>query len=190
MTTKPSHTLSRNTDPRLDPKLLLKIGEVAALLGVTSRTLRFYEELGLLMPARTAKGTRLYGPDDIEAARIACALTDLGIPLQAIQALATARSQSQTGDQASRTVSNLLEALRVSVEQRRKDCDIMLNQIAAATSLVRQCFGCPKTPTYTGCQGCPVSQHLDHSPVLRIIWDKVGQSHKSPGDNICRLLVK
>ena len=40
----------------------LKIGDVARQLGTTARTLRYYEEQGLLTPPRTAKGTRLYAP--------------------------------------------------------------------------------------------------------------------------------
>ena len=38
----------------------LTIGEVAARTGLTQRTLRYYEDLGLLEPARTAGGRRCY----------------------------------------------------------------------------------------------------------------------------------
>ena len=43
-----------------------RIGEVAKLTGVTTRTLRYWEELGLLQPAsRTDGGERLYGTSDV-----------------------------------------------------------------------------------------------------------------------------
>src|ERR1700723_3158923 len=43
-----------------------RIGEVAKLTGVTTRTLRYWEELGLLQPAsRTDGGERLYGAGDV-----------------------------------------------------------------------------------------------------------------------------
>ena len=43
-----------------------RIGEVAKLTGVTTRTLRYWEELGLLQPAsRTDGGERLYGTADV-----------------------------------------------------------------------------------------------------------------------------
>lgn len=43
----------------------IRIGEVAERLGVTTRTLRYYEEVGLVMPsARTAGGTRRYSEQD------------------------------------------------------------------------------------------------------------------------------
>jgi DNA-binding transcriptional MerR regulator len=43
-----------------------RIGEVAKLTGVTTRTLRYWEELGLLQPAsRTEGGERVYGAGDV-----------------------------------------------------------------------------------------------------------------------------
>lgn len=45
----------------------LQIGEAASRAGLTQRTLRYYEELGLLNPAsRMEGGFRLYSAEDIE----------------------------------------------------------------------------------------------------------------------------
>ena len=44
-----------------------QIGEAANRAGLTQRTLRYYEELGLLKPAsRMEGGFRLYSPEDME----------------------------------------------------------------------------------------------------------------------------
>ena len=44
----------------------LRIGEVADRAGVSARTLRYYEELGLLSPSsKTAGGARRYGDEDV-----------------------------------------------------------------------------------------------------------------------------
>ena len=46
--------------------VLWRIGEVAKQTGVTTRTLRYWEELGLLQPAsRTEGGERVYGVGDV-----------------------------------------------------------------------------------------------------------------------------
>jgi MerR family transcriptional regulator, thiopeptide resistance regulator len=43
------------------------VGEVAALAGVTVRTLHHYDRIGLLSPSgRTAAGYRQYSPSDLE----------------------------------------------------------------------------------------------------------------------------
>ena len=44
----------------------LHIGEVAALVGVSPKTIRYYHEVGLLAePARTEAGYRLYTAQDL-----------------------------------------------------------------------------------------------------------------------------
>ncbi|ONH29161.1 MerR family transcriptional regulator [Pseudofrankia asymbiotica] len=49
---------------------LLGIGLAAREVGVSVRSLRYYEEMGLLTPSgRTAGGNRLYAPDDLARVR-------------------------------------------------------------------------------------------------------------------------
>lgn len=49
---------------------LLKIQEVAAETGLTTRAIRYYEEIGLLEPAARSGGDyRLYDPSDLERLR-------------------------------------------------------------------------------------------------------------------------
>jgi DNA-binding transcriptional MerR regulator len=53
-------------EPRANNEPYLQIGEVADRTGVTQRTLRFYEERGLLKPpSRLEGGFRLYSNEDI-----------------------------------------------------------------------------------------------------------------------------
>lgn len=54
-----------------DTQARYQIGEVADRTGVTQRTLRFYEEKGLLTPAdRMDGGFRLYSDQDVERIRL------------------------------------------------------------------------------------------------------------------------
>jgi MerR family transcriptional regulator, repressor of the yfmOP operon len=71
----------------------LRIGEVAEQVGVTTRTIRYYEELGLLgTAAQRAKGAhRLYGASDVARLRELIRLRDLlGLSLDELVALAEA----------------------------------------------------------------------------------------------------
>lgn len=57
---------------------LLRIGEVAALTGLTPRTIRYYEELGLLSPlTRTEGDYRLYSRGDVARLEEIARLKDL-----------------------------------------------------------------------------------------------------------------
>jgi MerR family transcriptional regulator/heat shock protein HspR len=48
----------------------------AELLGCHPRTLRLYEEAGLVSPSRTAKNYRLYSQHDLTTVKRVCALMD------------------------------------------------------------------------------------------------------------------
>src|SRR3954454_18341140 len=73
-----SHLDMPATAPADDaPAPLLRIQEVAAALGLTTRTIRYYEELGLLAPAGRSGGDyRLYDADDIERLGVIKGLRD------------------------------------------------------------------------------------------------------------------
>ena len=52
-------------------KMFYSIGEVAEMFGVTEPTLRYWEkEFNTIEPSKTAKGTRQYKEEDIEAIRL------------------------------------------------------------------------------------------------------------------------
>lgn len=65
----------------------LRIGDAAARVGLSARTLRYYQELGLLTPSgRTAGGERRYSPGDIQRlARIVELRDVLGMNLDEVK---------------------------------------------------------------------------------------------------------
>lgn len=65
---------------------LYKIDEVATACQLTKRTLRYYEEIGLVSPQRSEGGTRLYSQTDIDRLKkIINARDVLGFSLQELQ---------------------------------------------------------------------------------------------------------
>ncbi len=66
----------------------VQIGELAKQLGITTRTIRYYEEIGLMGPTeRLGGGTRTYARDDILRLKFILKLKQLGISLKEIQEL-------------------------------------------------------------------------------------------------------
>ena len=151
---------------------IYKIGEVAELLNTTPRTLRFYEEEGMLMPFRSNKGTRMYCEDDIARLQVIQQLVLLDIPLRTIQNLATARPESHNGDEASHKVVDLLNKMSLDVEKKKQGCEETLQQLSIALQLVTQCFGCSNKPTFQGCKNCPVEEQTNQSRLFNLIWDQ------------------
>ena len=65
---------------------LYMISVAAELVGMHQQTLRMYEAKGLVRPARTAGGTRLYSEADLERLRVIQRLTtELGLNLAGVE---------------------------------------------------------------------------------------------------------
>ncbi len=74
--------------PSGEPGSLLAIAEVQRATGLSARTLRYYEEVGLLPGVRRrAGGRRVYGPDEIERLGFIQRLKQLGLSLAEIKEL-------------------------------------------------------------------------------------------------------
>ena len=65
-----------------------RVGEVAAISGVSVRTLHYYESMGLLVPdKRTAAGYRLYSGNDLLRLQQILINRELGLSLESIKRL-------------------------------------------------------------------------------------------------------
>src|SRR3954468_17600055 len=66
----------------------MNVAEVAALAGVTVRTLHHYDRIGLLSPSeRTPAGYRRYAPSDLDRLHQVLVYRELGFPLEEIATL-------------------------------------------------------------------------------------------------------
>ena len=69
---------------------LLQIGQVAERTGLSLRTIRFYEENGLVRPtSRSDGGFRLYSEDDVARLEVIKRMKPLGFRLEEMQELLT-----------------------------------------------------------------------------------------------------
>ena len=66
----------------------MNVGEVAALAGVTVRTLHHYDRIGLLSPSgRTSAGYRQYAPADLDRLHRVLLYRELGFSLEEVATL-------------------------------------------------------------------------------------------------------
>jgi DNA-binding transcriptional MerR regulator len=66
----------------------MRIGELAARTGVSRRSLRYYEQHGLLRADRTANGWRSYPEAAVDRARRIAGLLDTGLTIEGVRRLA------------------------------------------------------------------------------------------------------
>ncbi len=76
----------------------LTVGQVAADVGVTVRTLHHYDEIGLVRPSdRSHAGYRLYNEADLERLEAVVVYRRLGFPLEEVATLLAARGADRAG---------------------------------------------------------------------------------------------
>lgn len=126
---------------------LLKIGDFAKLAGTNLRTLRYYEELGLLEPAeRSAGGFRYYRPSDANRVRVIRELQELGLRLERIRELIGSRCDTSNREaRIARVRAALLEHDRLLQEK----IDVLREQrsrLALAFAKVELCRCCEHSP--------------------------------------------
>jgi DNA-binding transcriptional MerR regulator len=112
----------------------LRIGDVARLVGTTPRTIRYYEEIGLLpeAPARPSGRHRIYTQAEVERLREVMRLRDLlGVSLEELRTLLTA-------EEARAAVRAQLRRDDVDPERRRELLNEALGHIDRQLALVRR----------------------------------------------------
>ena len=78
---------------------LLQIGDVAERVGLSLRTVRYYEEQGLLTPdSRTAGGFRLFSETQVDRLRLIKQMKPIGFTLVEMRELLDARDALASGD--------------------------------------------------------------------------------------------
>ncbi len=110
----------------------LRIGDVARLAGTTPRTIRYYEEIGLLpeAPARPSGQHRLYSAAEVERLREVMRLKHLlGVSLEELKTLLSA-------EEARATVRARLREEDVDSERRRELLSESLGHIDRQLELV------------------------------------------------------
>jgi DNA-binding transcriptional MerR regulator len=110
---------------RAEGQALLKIGEVAERVGLSLRTIRFYEEEGLVVPdGRTEGGFRLYSKRAVNRLELIKRMKPLGFSVEEMVEVLTALDslEDTTLDrQARRACTEQLDAYRDRVETQAAD---------------------------------------------------------------------
>lgn len=100
--------------------MVLKIGEVARLAGIPAKTLRYYEEVGLISPAgRTASGYRLYSWRELEQIEFVRRAKLMGLSLEQIRELVEAAEDGIPGA----VLRNLEELLEIKLEETERQME-------------------------------------------------------------------
>ena len=118
------------------PPVTYSIGGLASEFDVTTRTIRFYEEKGLLAPQR--EGTRrIYSPADRTRLRLILRGKRLGLSLdESAEIIGMYGTPANNRRQLEMLIGKIREK-RADLEQQQRDLEAMLGELADAEAKCR-----------------------------------------------------
>jgi DNA-binding transcriptional MerR regulator len=105
------------------------ISELAQEFGITTRTIRYYEDQGLISPERNGL-SRIFSNRDRVRLKLALRGKRLGFSLSEIRELFELYDVSRDERRQLEAFLGKLERRRTMLEQQREDIEIMLNEIS------------------------------------------------------------
>lgn len=118
---------------------MLQIGEVAERAGLSLRTVRYYEESGLLQPARrTDGGFRLYTDEHLDLLELIKRMKPLGFSVQEMRELLDARQALRDEDAGGEAREQARQRLARFAAMAGEACDQLRDKLAEGDELVKQ----------------------------------------------------
>ena len=110
------------------PTQKLRIGELASRLNLNPRTIRFYEQAGVLPePERTVSNYRLYSPDDERRLRFIKTAQRLGLTLGEIKEILAVRDR---GERPCSYVADVIEQRLREIDERMRDLHVLKQELS------------------------------------------------------------
>jgi len=134
----------------------MRIGDLAKKAGTTMRTIRYYEQLGLIRPiGRTKGGFRLYEEEELRKLSLIKSLQLLDIPLAQVKAFFDRRQQGRSAAEIAPPIRQILQEQLTQMEQRIVQYRTMQESLRQTLEILTCCAGCPREPGPDVCSICP-----------------------------------
>lgn len=162
----------KKTEERRRKDGLLTTGEMARLSKSTLRTVRFYEEQGLLDPVtRTEGGHRLFRERELEKLRLMSNLRAAGFGLEEVREIVDLKRGHSTGADAARTAIRELGKKIDQMQERARLLARLAAELEASRRQLDACTSCEDPRFPSNCGQCSVMTSTPLAKALRVLWD-------------------
>ena len=145
----------------------MKIGELARRTGLTIRTIRYYEELGLIKPLkRSAGGFRLFSEEDISRIALIHYLKCLNLPLNKIRHLLLLKKRSATKGEVANKILPHVEEFVTEAQKTIEKYQKIKDDMEKAGALLKKCANCDRFPLEDGCMDCDIMKSYSGHPLV------------------------
>ncbi len=144
------------------------IGDIAKKLSISQRTIRYYEELGLIKPSRTNGGFRIYEEDQVERLRMILLLKELGMSLEEIVQLTQAWHRGVPSDVAPALRDMLLSHLK-GFRRMIAKYEKGIAELEAVLKLLKTCVTCGRDVEHDMCKTCLSKRDEEIPPLMKTL---------------------
>ncbi len=153
---------------------MMRIGELSKRSGKTSRTLHFYEELGLLSPAgRTRGGFRFYSDDALLRIRWIERLQELGFSLQEVATFLSDLNGHEFGPAAMEDLRRFYVGKLRETREALARIQALEGELSSSIDYLEGCRPCDPLTHRASCAECTSPQHAGQSvpPLVAAVHD-------------------
>jgi DNA-binding transcriptional MerR regulator len=151
---------------------LLTTGDMARLTGNTLRTVRFYEEAGILRPdRRSAGGHRLFSQRELERLQFISDMRAASLSLDEIRGLLELKEKSETGKQAAEAAVTALDEQIATIKEKIEVFTRLQAELVQARELLDKCRDCTNERCFpAACNECDVLKDAELPQSMRVLW--------------------
>jgi DNA-binding transcriptional MerR regulator len=150
---------------------------MARLSHSTLRTVRFYEEEGILRPARrTEGGHRLFERTELDRLMLVTDMRMAGLSLDDIKAILEVKKTAATGAEAASEATRVLNARIEELKEKIAVLTRLRDDLTETSKIVSACLNCQEPTSFpANCATCSVmTQHQVLPRSVRVLWS-IGQ---------------
>ena len=137
----------------------------------TLRTVRFYEEAGLIAPvSRSEGGHRLFDQTQLAKLQLILDLKETGLSLNQIKSLFALKTGCPSAQEASVQLSQHLEAQIACMQRKIALLRRLREELATCVAAIQECHTCQDQRFPHKCGGCEVMSRPDLPRALRVFW--------------------
>jgi DNA-binding transcriptional MerR regulator len=166
-----------------DEGALLTTGDMARCSNNTLRTVRFYEEEGILRPARrTEGGHRLFEKTELDRLMLVTDMRMAGLSLDEIKQILEVKQRSQSGSDASQQATRIINLRINELRDKLLVLTRLREDLSATSDIMTACVDCHDSRFPHSCDSCTVMTSRPTLPrSMRVLWSTQGKQGSGDG---------
>lgn len=150
---------------------LFTTGDMARLTGSTLRTVRFYDQEGLISPAaRSCGGHRVFDDSSLQRLQFILDMREAGMSLADIKHLFAMKKAAESAGQATEEMSEFLNHQVEEMQNKIAKLERLRSELGRMMESIRDCGTCNEPRFKKQCGSCSVMKQCGLPRAMKLLW--------------------